>query len=280
MQRRIKWLLVLLFTIQIYPQQVKDVTVEDYERYKQKLEDGETLTFAIRKNYWLILALMLTVSSQGQILMSDKGHNPPADVFPPSVPVGLNGVAISHDTLLFYGYNSPEGDLNKYVIWFYGAVKDSTSNDSIYIGIIANTTYGFRVLAVDVNGNRSAYCDSIQRTTYDTTSSGGTTPEMPTALTVTDTTDEITLTWVNNPPNADSIVIQRNSVNYDTVAYPIATYTDLDSIDGVYYTYRIYALNETGRSDTTATVTAERVSSNTYYISEGAVISILVLILI
>lgn len=263
-----KWFLILLFIIQIYPQQQKKVVVEDYERCKQKLDNGDTLIFNnIRKEYYLILALLLTTSSNAQVLMSDKGYNPPADIYPPSIPGGLNGVAISDDSLLFYWNHSPENDLNRYVAWFMGAVKDSTSNDSIYIGgLTPNTTYGLRVLSVDNNGNRSAYSDSIQRTTLDTVTAL-TKPAIPTTLTVTDTVDGIDLSWTPNPPNATNFVIMKNGADYDTVAYPISTYSDADTIDGVFHTYKLYAYNAGGESDTTATVTAERVSSNTYYVS-------------
>ena len=259
MQGKIKVCLVfLLLSINLFPQN------NFYENYK-KLQSGDTLIFSrdqIKKTFPFIMALMLALPINGQvIMMGDKGYNPPADITPPPVPAGLNGVAVSDDSLLFYGYNSP--DAVKYVMWFFGAVKDSTSNDSIYIGGLSpNTTYGLRVLAVDVNDNRSAYCDSIQRTTYDTTSSTEAPPAMPTNLVATNTIDEITLGWTNNPPNASNVVIMRDNADYDTVAYPTNSWTDESTSYGVDYEYKLYAYNGGGESDTTSAITVQKVSAS------------------
>lgn len=259
---------MLLLTTQLLSQE----RAYKFETLEAKLDRGDTLIFTnIRKHYHLILALMLSASSSAQIMISDKGYNPPADIEPPPIPSGLNGVAISDDSLLIYGYHSASAA--KFVVWFFGAVKDSTSNDSIYIGgLKPYTTYGFRVLAVDVNGNRSAYCDSIQRTTLDTVTSVLTKPAAPTSLIALDSLDGVDLRATPNPPNATAYVIVRDGAEYDTllVSPPqMINWTDTDTKDGIQHSYYVYGYNAAGDGDPSNTVVVMRRSSNTYYFSNA-----------
>ena len=274
MQGKIKWLFVLFLTVQINAQSER---VSEFYEYYQKLQRGDTLTFSVpqlRKIYPLLMSLLLTLPINGQvIMMGDKGYTPDSDIIPPSIPKGLNGVAVSDDSLLFYWTNPPEGDFVKNYVWFYGALKDSTVNDSIYIGgLLPNKTYGLRVKSRDDKYNYSAYSDSVQVTTLDTVTMPEV-PAKPTNLVVTDSLDALTLQFTANGINTSYFDIQRDDLDYDTIDFStksvLVTWSEADTTDGVYHEYKVKARNATGSSAYCDSVIAERYTSNTYYVSSG-----------
>lgn len=276
----IKWLIIILLSIQICGQTKLPSSRQNYELEKlmQTFKDTKKIKFTAKDfvtKYSIYIAFMLALPLNAQIVItSGDSYGSNLDRTPPSVPSNLHIVAISDDSLLAYWTNPPEADFNRNVVWFWGAVKDSTSNDSIYFtSLKPNTTYGFRVLAVDDSSNRSAYSDSITATTLDTTTSGGSLPAAPTNLIVTDSLDALTLQWTANPPNATFFDIQRDDVDYDTVAFAgesvLVTWNETATVDGVYHEYKVKARNATGSSAYCDSVIAERYTSNTYYVSSG-----------
>lgn len=247
------------------------INIYDYLQKRTELSKGDTVRITdLVKNRMLILMLLFSLPANGQIIMTgDKGYVPSAgDNTAPSIPTNIHAEPISDDSMRFFWTNPPEADFLKNYVKLNGSLRDSTENDTIIFGGLVYNSFNYIHLAAeDVRYNMSSYSDSVGATTYDTTARQDTLPASLTGLTVTDSLDSIKLSWINNPPNAIRIIIQKDSADYDTVLYPTATWVDSNAMEGVYSGYRIYPENNAGSADTTDEITTELVRSDTKYFS-------------
>lgn len=92
------------------------------------------------------------------------------DTTPPSVPTGLTSTGTTSTSVgLSWVASSDDVAVEGYLILRDGAEVGATTGTSFTdIGLVANTTYSFAIVAVDLAGNQSAPSASVAITTQDT----------------------------------------------------------------------------------------------------------------
>jgi chitodextrinase len=118
-------------------------------------------------------------------------------------------------------------------------------------GLVNDTSYSYRLVAVDTTGNRSAQSAATTATPTDLTA-----PAAPTGLSAVRSNKKVALSWTANAePDLASYRVLRDGVEIATVAG--TTYTDTGRTNGVAYTYTLVAVDTHGnRSPESAPVQA------------------------
>ena len=126
----------------------------------------------------------------------------------------------------------------------------ATNHLTTLSGLVANTTYHFRISATDSSGNSTTSIDAVFTTLADTVA-----PANPTNVSAVTSTSDITLAWTN-PPDGDftSITIVRKTgsaptaIGDGTSVYVGSgqTFVDATVSSGVLYYYTLFASDSSG----------------------------------
>ena len=151
-----------------------------------------------------------------------------SDTIAPQQPVGLVAEIIEADRITLSWDANPEPDISGYMIArglsvdfdFESEVIDEYVNSVTYLDTLLSdeTTYYYKIKAVDLSGNQSVASEVLQVTTLD-----GTPPALPDTVLLTATTDAIEVSW-STSSSADVAgynlfrTIAGTSIVYDTVA--------------------------------------------------------------
>ena len=177
----------------------------------------------------------------------------PTDLTPPDAPTGL--VATRGDGQVTLSWTaSPEPDLASYRVLRDGVEVATVTGSTGYVdtGLTNDTTYVYRLVAVDTHGNRSVSSSPASATPTDLG-----VPATPTGLTATPGDAQVTLSWAaNSEPDLASYRVLRDGVEVATVTGTTA-FNDTGLTNGTTYGYTLVAVDTHGnRSPATATVTA------------------------
>lgn len=156
-----------------------------------------------------------SIASNSVTLVADYKR----DNVAPSKPIGLAGEAKEGYISLSWSANS-ESDLKGYYVYvdgkMYGSLIDVTKID--VTGLISNRTYSFRVAAVDLSNNVSAYSDELKVRTLQ--SKDSTPPAAPRNLTAALSSNylDIVLSW--GAVNESDVIgyylyVSDDDLNYD-----------------------------------------------------------------
>ena len=131
----------------------------------------------------------------------------------------------------------------------FAQINTATGTTYIDSAVTSSTTYSYRVQAVDIDGNSSAFSNIATNTTV-----GSTPPTAPSNLTATAvSTSQINLSWTASTSSLGlaNYVVQRcqgvGCANFAQIATPTATtYTDTGLASGTSYSYQVEAVDIEG----------------------------------
>ncbi|MEX5717999.1 fibronectin type III domain-containing protein [Geodermatophilus maliterrae] len=167
----------------------------------------------------------------------------PFDLTPPGTPTGLTAVPGDGRVDLSWTAN-PEPDVAVYVVLRdeveVARVGGTTWSDT---GVVDDTTYGYRLVAVDGHGNASDPSDpEVTARPTDTTA-----PTTPTGLEATPGDGQVDLAWAPNPePDVAVYVVLRDEVEVARVGG--TTWSDTGVVDDTTYAYRLVAVDGHGNA--------------------------------
>ena len=231
---------------------VVDKTITDYEHTGL---DPET-TY-----YYRIYASNLNLASD----YSDTVSTATLPLIP-AAPTGLVASAVS-DVQIDLTWDAVEGTVTGYVIESATVNEDAsfTQIDSVgsdvtsvsHIELTANTTYYYRVKAVNTISS-SEYSEVASATTMEPV------PDAPTSLAATAFSEtQIDLTWTLPAAEITGLVLESALVNEEEAFSAVSSlgesetaYSDTDLEPSTTYYYRIKAVNATGDSEYSSTVSA------------------------
>ena len=171
----------------------------------------------------------------------------------PAAPTNLSATAVSSsridlswtdnatDESGFKIYRSTDGVT---FIWYYTPGANATSFSDT--GRTASTTYHYRLLAYNANGN-SGFSNTVSATTFGP-------PSAPSNLTATAiSSSRIDLAWIDNSTDEDGFKIYRSTDNvnfafYATVGANVTTRSNTSLSGSTTYYYRVFAYNSGGNS--------------------------------
>jgi hypothetical protein len=178
---------------------------------------------------------------------------PPSDPDPaPAVPGGLSASLQSGKVQVSWDANA-EADLKGYLLQrsasggTFSALSSPSQPGYLDGAVSAGTTYAYRVAAVDVNGNTSAYSSSVSVTIP----TAATPPGAPSGLTGQWNGSAVQLKWTaNTETDVVSYRVERGA-NSSTSFSALATtttpaYGDAAVVRGNTYSYRVLAVNAAG----------------------------------
>jgi uncharacterized lipoprotein YddW (UPF0748 family)/chitodextrinase len=175
---------------------------------------------------------------------SDADSASTLDVTPPTVPTGLQGVAMSGTRIdLSWTASTDNVAVTSYNIYRDGVFLGSSATASYSDTTCASVhTYSYRVSACDAVPNESAQCTAVNVTTPDSIP-----PTAPSSLSTTVISQtQINLTWTGSTDNVGvtGYKIYRNSVYLTSVAGTSFNDTTCDSYTS--YTYQVTAYDAAG----------------------------------
>lgn len=186
----------------------------------------------------------------------------------PDAPLGLTATAVSASRIDL-SWSDVAGETSYKidrsadgVNW--SQVTTTAQNVTTYqdLGLIASTSYSYRVRATNAGGD-SDYSNLAVTTTL----AAPTPPAAPSGLTAAATSQQVTLSWIDNSANETGFVIERASSNGSgtysiiaTVGANMTSFVDNSVAPGKTYTYRIRAVNNGVYSDysNVATITTPK----------------------
>ncbi|RKY89777.1 hypothetical protein DRQ09_00760, partial [candidate division KSB1 bacterium] len=190
---------------------------------------------------------------------SAQASGTPFDTTAPDIPVNLTAVPGQKYISVSWNPNT-ENDLLKYIIYrsinegFSPSTSDSLtevfSPDTAYLdsAITVNTTYYYKISAVDSFNNESEFSGEVSATPFDTIA-----PSTPLNLTAVSGNKQVELKWNKNPENdLLQYVIFRSLTDgftpasedsIDVVSYTDTIYTDNSVFNNQTYYYRISAVD-------------------------------------
>ncbi|MCH8950745.1 MAG: T9SS type A sorting domain-containing protein [Proteobacteria bacterium] len=178
------------------------------------------------------------------------------DIVSPAMPVGLQAEAGDGSVQLTWRANS-EADFARYVIYGGTAPGSSTPVDTssslqdttiLMAGLTNDTTYYYRITAIDQSGNESPYSTEMSATPADMTS-----PPIPLGLVAVADNQSINLSW--RPVEADDFamyVVYGGETTIPTVAIDTAhnisdsTLVFTSLTNGTTYFYRLTSVDSSG----------------------------------
>ena len=180
---------------------------------------------------------------------------PPTDSTPPSVPTGLNGAPASDRQInLSWSPSTDNTGVHGYIVYRNGSritalpVGSTTFKD---VGVVASTTYQYRILAVDGRGNDSA----LSAATNVTTAAAPVPPAdtSPPSVPLWGTAAVVGPTRVNLAWNAssDNVAVQgylviRNGVQVGTLPVGSTSFSDTGLVPSTVYHYQLRSIDGSG----------------------------------
>jgi fibronectin type 3 domain-containing protein len=194
-------------------------------------------------------------------------------VNPPSAPVGMNSSASGSGIKVSWTANT-EGNVAGYRIYRSDSASGTfallntelvtTNNYTDILAPVGQTSY-YRVTAVDVHGNESAYNTTSATRTSDTAA-----PAQPTGLIANGLTTGISLNWDDNTETdlAGYDVYRSTSsggtyTKLNTSKLTSSDYVDTGATAGTTYYYRVYAIDTSNNQSAYASASATRPASGT-----------------
>jgi hypothetical protein len=169
----------------------------------------------------------------------------------PDAPSGLTATAVS-SSRIDLSWNDVAGETGfkvdrsaDGVNW--SQVATTAQNVTTYqdLGLNASTSYSYRVRAMNAGGDSDTSNVAVA-----TTLPAPIPPAAPSGLTATVTSQQVTLSWIDNSSNETGFVIERASSNGNgtfsviaTVGANVTSYADTSVAPGKTYSYRIRAVN-------------------------------------
>lgn len=175
---------------------------------------------------------------------------------PPPAPAGLSAAAVSAsridlnwtDTAVDEDGFTVERSMNSFGPWQPVASVGADSTWYYDTGLDPGTTYLYRVLAYNVDGN-SAYSNTAEAATLEVV------PGAPTDLFATAvSTDQIDLAWTDTADNENGFTVERSPdptdgwLEIDYTGPNSTTYSDIGLVPATEYFYRVFAYNTAGSS--------------------------------
>ncbi len=191
---------------------------------------------------------------------SDEASQTPADTEPPAKVEGVCISAIASGNALSLSWTAnTEPDLNNYMVYrsFYpgftpgptNLVGSPSSNNFYDSGLIDGITYYYRIRGVDEVPNLGPVSDEVSETPYDPVAPA---KVLGVSVTVIPTGNQVNLTWTaSTATDFDHYKVYRSTTSGFTpggtnlIATPsINYYVDSGLTDGIFYYYRISAVDE------------------------------------
>ncbi|RDJ32507.1 MAG: fibronectin type III domain-containing protein [Crenarchaeota archaeon] len=146
-------------------------------------------------------------------------------------------------------------------------VANTGSNSTFYFhsGLQTGKTYVYRISAINAIGTSLPSSEAVATTSTSSSPPQHVPPNPPTDLTANDMSPtQIDLTWkkpsANNGPQVTGYKLEKksNSTSYSVLVNNTAStsYSDTSVVTGTTYTYRVFAINSVGISNSSATVSA------------------------
>ena len=169
-----------------------------------------------------------------------------ADTTPPSVPTGLTGTAVSSTQInLTWNASTDNVGVKGYYVYLNDvALAVTTTLSYTHTGLIAGTTYNYRVSAYDAVPNHSAWTAPVAVKTTGTAPADTTPPSVPTGLSGTAVSNtQINLTWTASTDNVGvkGYQVFLNDVVVSTTTTPSFQHTGLAA--STTYNYRVNAFD-------------------------------------
>jgi fibronectin type 3 domain-containing protein len=192
---------------------------------------------------------------------------------PPTAPTGMNSSASGSGIKINWTKNT-EGNVAGYRIYrsdsangtftLLNSALVTTNNYTDILAPVGQTSY-YRVTAVDVHGNESAYNTTSATRTSDTVA-----PAQPTGVIANGLTTGISLNWDDNTEtDLAGYDVYRSTSSGGTFTklnpskLTTSDYVDTSATAGTTYYYRIYAVDTSNNSSNPATASATRPISGT-----------------
>ena len=168
-----------------------------------------------------------------------------ADTTPPTVPTGLNAIALTyHQVQLQWTASTDDVAIAGYTIYRDGTSIGTTSSIAYNdFGVTYDTAYSYTLDAFDTSGNHSAITSAVAVTTP----SDSTPPSDPTGLAVTNYSySTVDLSWIQSTDNigVTGYTIYRNGTLIGTT--DVIYYTDSGLSSGITYNYTVDAYDAAG----------------------------------
>ena len=191
----------------------------------------------------------------------------PSDTIPPSVPTGLTGTAVSNTQInLTWTASTDNVGVKGYYVYLNDvALAVTTTPSYTHTGLVAGTTYNYRVSAYDAVPNHSAWTAPVAVKTTGTAPADTTPPSVPSGLAGTAVSNtQINLTWV---ASTDNVGVKGYQVFLNDVVVSTTTATSFQHTGlaaGTTYNYRVNAFdaanNYSGWTPTAVAVTTTLVA--------------------
>ena len=169
-----------------------------------------------------------------------------ADTSPPSVPTGLTGAAVSNTQInLTWTASTDNVGVKGYYVYLNDVALAVTTTPSYkHTGLIAGTTYNYRVSAYDAVPNHSAWTAPVAVKTTGTAPADTTPPSVPSGLAGTAVSNtQINLTWTAATDNVGvkGYQVFLNDAMIATSSTPSFQHTGLAA--ATTYNYRVNAFD-------------------------------------
>jgi len=172
----------------------------------------------------------------------------PTDLTAPAVPTGLAATGGDEQVTLTWTANT-EPDLATYRVLRDDIEIATVTGATSYLdtAVVDDTTYAYRLVAVDTHGNRSAPTAPVTATPTDRTP-----PAVPSGLTAAGGDGRVTLSWTaNTEADLASYRVLRDDVEIATVT--ATSYVDATVVNDTAYTYRLVAVDTHGNRSAPST---------------------------
>lgn len=205
--------------------------------------------------------------TSGDWIMQMVAFRTPSPVTtPPTAPTNLAATAVSSTQIsLNWGASTTNGVLANYIVQRcqgsgctnFAQVATPAATSYNDVGLTSNTSYSYRVEAVDTSGNLSGFSNVATATTQ--------IPQPPTApanlAAAASSASKIALSWAASTSNVGlaGYIVQRcqgtGCANFSTVATPAGTtYTDSGLTASTSYSYQVAAVDTAGNTSTFSNV--------------------------
>lgn len=185
-----------------------------------------------------------------------SGTPPPADTQAPTVPAGLNASATSSTVALSWSQSTDNVGVSGYDVYRNGTRLATTAATNFAdTGLTPNTTYSYRVRALDGSGNASAQSQAVSVTTTSTPATDTTAPSVPDGLhshDVTSNSAQIMWNASTDEVGVTAYEVFRGSTRVATTSS--TSFNDTGLAPGTSYAYQVRALDAAGNASAKSSI--------------------------